>query len=313
MVVSSSAKIRRGREAWIEFLDQVDVAKQELLIKDGTETWYRGQVNAGWSLLPSLLRVANGSGWTASDLEIELYYEFSAKARELHESRFDSWDILFTMRHHGVATRLLDWTEQFGIAVYFALHESSGDDEASPGLWILNPITLNDREGSWHAPFIVSPHDLFGWRGEYEQYADILSEREEWPFEKPVAIYPRQVSPRQHAQSGWFTIHGTDTKPLDEMASDAITMLPINPDAVAGGREFLRHAGLNQYSLFPDLDGLARSLHEKYQLSRIPNPLASLARTRDALKARATTGGVPKTRKKRSASDSRIRYRSSSK
>ncbi len=46
---------------------------------------------------------------------------FRAKARELNNSIYDDWDILFYMQHHGIKPRLLDWSDSFSVAVYFAL------------------------------------------------------------------------------------------------------------------------------------------------------------------------------------------------
>jgi len=244
--------------------DRVDRARAELGLADDTDTWYRGHANASWGLLPTLFRVAPPDG--VLDLEINLYYEFAAKARELHPARLDSWETLFIMRHHGVATRILDWTEQFGTALYFALRDRSipKGTRRRPIIWILNPFTLNARKGSWEDPYLVSPRNLFDWSDDFGEYVDVLSRRRKWPYPKPVATYPRQVSNRQQAQSGWFTIHGSNPRPLNELAPSSVRGVEIEPHEIEAGNEFLDRAGFTEYLLFPDLDGLARSLHEKY-------------------------------------------------
>lgn len=205
------------------------------------------------------------------------YYEFASKARELHAERLDSWETLFIMRHHGVATRLLDWTEQFGTALYFALRgweDGVGKERPLPAIWILNPFKLNESRNSWGDEYLVSPRNLFDYSEDIHEYVDVLSYRESWPYKNPIAIYPRQVSTRQQAQSGWFTIHGSDHRPLDEIARSAVRRLQLNPEVIVEGKEFLDRAGFNEYLMFPDLDGLARSLHDKY----ITRPAAALAR-----------------------------------
>lgn len=270
-------------DAWSGLLKKVDAAVLELGFKpeDGEEPWFRGQADSTWNLNPSLNRV---KGKNLVDLEVDLYYEFSSKARELHASRLDSWEILFIMRHHGIVTRVLDWTEQFGIALYFALHEygngsKEGGITGKPALWVLNPFALNQIRGGWGYPGLVSPASLFDGKKKFKEYLDVLSWRAPWPYAKPIAIYPRQVSSRQQAQSGWFTIHGRDRRPLNDIAASTVRRIDLEPAEVVAGREFLKRAGINEYLLFPDLDGLARSLHEKYGLDRIANPLAAVAGT----------------------------------
>jgi FRG domain-containing protein len=276
-------------DAWTRFLGDVDAARAKLGIRAGTDTWFRGHASSDWPLLPSLFRFASKKD--VPDLEADLYYEFAAKARELHSARLDSWETLFIMRHHGVATRILDWTEQFGTALYFALRDwsdATGKPRALPAIWILNPFRLNKVRGSWGGEYLVSPRNLFDYSKTIHEYVDVLSSRSQWPYVKPVAIYPRQVSSRQQAQSGWFTIHGSDQRPLDEIASSAVQQIQLKPDVIAEGKKFLDRAGFNDYLMFPDLDGLARSLHDKY----ITRPAAARARAAEARasKRRGTRG-----------------------
>lgn len=256
-------------------MELVDEAVAGLRFGSHEEPWYRGQEDATWGLLPSLMRNRRAD---VEDLEADLFYEFSAKAWSLHASRLDSWETLFVMRHHGVATRLLDWTEQFGVALYFALRKFARCPEiprsspVDPALWILNPFRLNAMDASWGHPYLVGPQslfdrdDLFEGQDHIRDYLDFLSLREVWPYSAPVAIYPRQISSRQQAQGGWFTLHGRNVSGLEKIAPAAARKLSIPAKAIEGGIDFLRRAGLHEYMLFPDLDGLARSLHDKYGL-----------------------------------------------
>jgi hypothetical protein len=144
-------------EAWADFLRSVDSERKALAFEEGEDCFFRGHRESSWSLLPTLLRHCRDNNLKAPpdirNLEASLYFEFRSRARELHDHSLSQWDILFSMRHHGLATRLLDWTTVLGVAVFFALREAT--KESTPCVWLLNPYALNQI--SWEERDLVAP------------------------------------------------------------------------------------------------------------------------------------------------------------
>jgi hypothetical protein len=267
-------------ESWTRFLDEINRVRQEIgnTAYPDDEFWYRGHADSGYTLLPSLFR--NKATNTASErrklwsLESDLYWEFSARARELHNLPAVDWDYLFAMQHHGTPTRLLDWTEVLGVAVYFALVDIIDNyaknkkipKQYSPCVWVLNPNALN-RQSGWSDGALLNPRNL-GWdAGEevYYSYEELLLE-DGIGWNGPVAIYPLQKTPRMHAQHGWFTMHGEKYRPLEDLSASRkfLRRVPIPVDAIPSALEFLAFAGIGHYSLFPDLVNLSKQLRSKF-------------------------------------------------
>ena len=71
---------------------------------------------------------------------------------------------------------------------------------------------------------------------------------------------PTQTGKRLAAQRGCFTLHTDLFSPLETGNPAFLRQFLIPKAAVVEGVGFLRLAGMNEYSLFPDLDGLARHL-----------------------------------------------------
>ena len=85
--------------------------------------WFRGHINADWKLTPKLYR----KPFIGAD-ENEIRHEFQSRALQLIQTRLpaNKWEWYFLMQHYGVPTRLLDWTENALIAMYFAVEDQIG-------------------------------------------------------------------------------------------------------------------------------------------------------------------------------------------
>src|SRR5690606_16975552 len=99
------------------------------------------------------------------------------------------------------------------VGLYFALRERS--DGTLPCLWVLNPWKLNEHSRSWGLHELIAPQYLSRER----DYSDIVNDSQNLAFGwfHPIALYPKQRNARLHAQKGYFTIHGDDRRPLNEI------------------------------------------------------------------------------------------------
>ena len=160
------------------------------------------------------------------------------------------------MQHYGTATRLLDWSECFAVALYFAI---TSKDKTHPVIWLLNPFTLacrargsNDKSiGDFHIDKEMDYHERF-------------LKKKNWPFKYAMPFYAPTPNERIHAQRGFFTVHGNDERSIHETAEKHIRSVSI-PDTIhAEALQFLRLAGIDHDFLFPDHEGWLKKIEEDY-------------------------------------------------
>ncbi len=94
--------------------------------KDNQLILYRGQ-EEDWPLIPKIGRPeSNGSNTYSEDKEVKILNEFKRLSYPFLDSNFkyNDWDWLSLAQHHNVPTRLLDWTENPLIALWFACNKN---------------------------------------------------------------------------------------------------------------------------------------------------------------------------------------------
>ena len=224
---------------WDRFIQKIS----EAFVKLGKPevVWFRGHSNATHKLLPSLLRYQNG---LIKEQQLFEYYDQWARGSALGgKEAISEWDILFEMQHYGVPTRLLDWTDVFGIAVFFASLRKEGDG----CIYLLDPVKMNKAHGREGL--------ITHWDETQITYRDMYWNGRPVKPTHPFAISPRHHSNRLTAQRGRFTIHGSILSSIDELAPDFVQRVVLEEKDRDGAKYFLRLAGINEFAMFPDVYG----------------------------------------------------------
>jgi hypothetical protein len=200
-------------------------------------------------------------------IEDEIRQEFIVRAPSLGPERpQNSWEWYFLMQHSGAPTRLLDWTESALIALFFAVRGKVAAKEDDASVWILEPWKLNQYVANIYE--VVAPGAETGMVAKHaERYRGWLPDRYSQPRELteklPVAVYPTHFSRRISSQRSCFTIHGSEEDGFEHLPKQFNEYLvkAIIPGEKAHETETsLSVAGIDEVTIYPDLDGLGRWL-----------------------------------------------------
>jgi len=240
---------------------------------------FRGQASADWDLQPTLERILSPIGWDpemAQKCEEYSLHLFSSKAHH-----YIAWDKLPTtklgwlslMQHHGVPTRLLDFTESPFIALFFSFNETSISEMQPSAVWALNyrNITkssieyLKDRDNHFEYDYSsaqMQPDEFF------DKYLDSGSNDILWAAE------PRISNIRMERQKGTFLMSGNIHKRIIDLIpsvlpAQEVHKILIQPSMVNEIFKILKSMGIDNSRLFSNLDGLSKDLKTemKYQVT----------------------------------------------
>lgn len=88
---------------------------------------FRGQADRKWETLPTLLRIHPAlKSEQLKLIEAQVIHEFR-KREQLDKNEWDDMDVLTFARHHGAPTRLLDWSQNALVALWFSVENKRWD------------------------------------------------------------------------------------------------------------------------------------------------------------------------------------------
>jgi hypothetical protein len=214
--------------------------------------WFRGQPDASFSpsLTPAALRHSTVEKRQAAlDLISDFKRIAEAKLPRLPDA-YDEFKWAQIAQHYGLPTRLLDWTESATTALFFACLKPTVD-----GLvFLINPVELN-RLGDLSRSRILDP------QADQDLILKFLraGARQGKRTSYPVAVNPVWGSDRIIAQRGAFTLHGSMFS-LDDARVPSLVAIPVLREAKARLRSELRRVGVDEMTLFPELEHSCRHL-----------------------------------------------------
>ncbi len=228
--------------------------------------WFRGEPSSDKPLVPGLYRHTDGLS-----RENQLLQTFRARSSAFAPDRLpdrekiDEW--LFLAQHVGLPTRLLDWSESALIGLYFALKENA------PIVWILNPLHLNHFAAGCppgEDPNSLREFPLPWFRPERPMNPAAENVCGAWESDGPgvplpVAVHPSYVHGRLRAQRGCFTVHGKRKESLQALVpATVLKHYRIDPAFRLTIMRDLTALGVTESVAYPDLDGLARELKQRF-------------------------------------------------
>jgi hypothetical protein len=225
---------------------------------------FRGMPDVNDDLVTGLARL----GGPFEQTEPHILRAFRRYARPEAAAGSSLWNWLALAQHHGLPTRLLDWTYSPYVALHFAVETMETFDRDGV-VWCVDYVKANAllpdvlKEIAARESAGVFSADML------DEAAKTLGEFDALGKDDPFVVFlePPSLDERIVNQFALFSLMSSPTARLDhwlEQHPDLSRRLVIPKDLKWEVRDKLDQANVTERVLFPGLDGLSRWLRRYY-------------------------------------------------
>jgi FRG domain len=262
MTMEPKPYIEKEIKSWEQYKNFVDKLSNNWI--------FRGQSNSEWELKTSLERTRFFNKFDGVETSFLIDFQRAAK-NFLGEKDIpnDVIEWLALMQHHGAPTRLIDFTKSPFTASYFAFEQVESNIN-NIAIWAIDTNLISKFVVRYLKPYYPK---------EFEKSHNLLSDE---TFEKLffqnnfdciMPIEPFKMNKRYYLQQSIFISPGNSINPfmeqmdfLSEANYKPMIKFIISSELQREVLTDLEKMNINRATLFPDLDGYARSLKTKYDL-----------------------------------------------
>jgi hypothetical protein len=188
---------------------------------------FRGLRKESYPLVP---KVGRYEEFTVDDVEkqerdmLRLFKQFAVPF--LTNAPKNNWEWMAVAQHHGLPTRLMDWTHNPLVAAYFAVEKKYDGDSV-----------------------------VYAYA--HSKFIDTVKNPNPFTVDHIARFIPDHITPRITAQAGLFTVHPNPKTPF---VSPMISKLIIKKQFRKDLKYILYKYGIHRATMFPGLDGLANHI-----------------------------------------------------
>ena len=229
---------------------------------------YRGDPDAAWDLRTGLMRL----GGNYADLEGHMLRNFKKYAQSGAVPEDSIWNWLAVAQHHGLPTRLLDWTYSPYVALHFATADLKRYD-CDGVIWCVNYVELHKLLPKKLRAVLARERSNSFTVEMLQKGAPSLSALERLSS-RPFALFlePPSLDARIVNQFALFSMMSTPSALFDaylrERAPRLVRRIIIPAALKWEVRDKLDQANITERVLFPGLDGLTSWLKRHYMPKR---------------------------------------------
>lgn len=204
---------------------------------------FRGHSFANYELQPGIGRIGQAvtdKPFTIAE-EKKMINSFIKKAHPYLEKQISDLEAMAIAQHHGLPTRLLDWTWNPLVAFFFAVEDDDNAEEdgaiyylQTNGIEFKNPLDGVSNDTGFD-PFNI--------------------------LNSTILYEPKFISQRIVAQSGLFSIH---PNPNEAIKDERIHKIIISKHIKANLGIALETMGIHPGNLFPGLEGTSKHIKWLY-------------------------------------------------